>query len=412
MSEHNGSLVLWATVDPPVASVADPEVDLAILVGMETRADTGKAFSGMPLHLAITLVGPPKPTATGAFQTVIDSLSGDLRRSDTLSLAGGITARMSDLGAREALRTRIPQATASASPTLAAALEAGREVLTARRSPNAASRLFVVVTAPVIEQVEQVTSVAARLEEGGIGFDIFATSSAVDMGLLIRLANVAGGEVAMTSDVEELGGAMRARLKTLQRQWTLDARIELDFTAGVRPGQMFRVAPSPVFLGNVRLTPSDRTLVIDPGPIIPGGEPTFLLTANVPRRQVGSYRLIESRIRHRRNTTRVEWSGAVAQRCSNDPLEVSSVEAAVMCLRDRVEPLAWVEEAARSQADGEHRRVSSTLDRMLRRFLELGRTDEAKLVGDIRSRYLRSGILDRVELNRLRYAAIQGAKSV
>lgn len=412
MSASDAPLALWATVDPPVASVADPEVDFAVLLSMESRPRNGEPRRGAPVHLAVMLVGPPKPGAAGTLQHVLDTVMSKMRPMDRLSLAHGITAQMGDREGRELLRRRVPEAAATAFPTMAAALDAGRDALADTPRPQTACRLFVIVTAPVIEQLEQLSAATARLEEAHIGFDVFATSSAVDLGLLIRLANVSGGEVVMARDADELGATMLRRGRQIQGQWAVDCRIELEFTPGVQPGQMFRVSPSPVFLGNVRLTPTDRTLIIDPGPIVSGQEPNFLLTATVPRRQVGNYRLIETRIRPTGEASHLDWVGAVTQRCSSDPMEVSSVEAAVMCLRDRVEPLAWVEEAARAQADAEHRRVSVTLDRMLRRFLELKREEEAGLVGDIRGRYLRSGVLDRVELNRLRYAAGLGATSI
>jgi hypothetical protein len=87
---------------------------------------------------------------------------------------------------------------------------------------------------------------------------------------------------------------------------------------------------------------------------------------------------------------------------TDDPLEAGWVEAGVVAARDRAEPAGWVEEAARAFLEGDHRRVANTLERLARRMLELGRSGDAHTAGDCRTRYLRTGHLDRNDLNRLR----------
>ncbi|MCA9542095.1 MAG: hypothetical protein KC620_24530, partial [Myxococcales bacterium] len=230
--------------------------------------------------------------------------------------------------------------------------------------------------------------------------------ASADLGLLTRLANLGGGEVCLAEPQRTLGEALVDRVNVLRDQRLLDAQLELTFSPIIQPGQLFRVDPTPVFLRNVRLNDGNRQLTVEIGPVTGSGrDPCFLLTAVLPKRRIGRYRLFDARLYAREAGDRPLWSGGVVQRCGADPLEASEVEAEVITARERVEGTAWAEEVARAYAEGDARRVSSLLDRLTRHFVTLGRERAVEQIAAMRVRFLRSGSLSRVDVNRLRRLA-------
>jgi len=387
-------LDLEVVVEPGVTPVTDGEVEVTALCRLRLEADP--EASPAPLDLVVLPLGPGLVNAAPVMRGLERLRPGDrlcLPRSAPITLERGDTAAT--------LSGRLEAAFASPFDTAAEALSFGCEVL--GRRPEAAQRLLLVAQSPVVEAMEPLLGVASALSARDLGLDVITTSSSMDLGLMIRLANLGGGDVHFVESAAALEEAVRQRLDRLTRQFLLDVRLLLEFVPGVTPGRMYRVTPTPVFLGNVRLTPSDRRLVLYAGPMAPGYEPAFLLTMTVPRRRLGHYRLVEIAVRHRAPQRVVTVAQAsVMHRVTDNPLEAGWVEAGVVAARDRAEPAGWVEEAARAFLDGDHRRVANTLDRLARRMIEVGRQADARVAGDCRMRYLRTGQLDRNDLNRLR----------
>ncbi len=389
-------LDLDVVVEPGATPVTDGEVEITALCRL--RLEASPEASPAPLDLAVLPLGPGLVNAAPVTRGLERLRPGDrlcLPRSAPITLEQGDTPA--------SLASRLEAAFASPFDTAAEALTYGREALGVDRRPEAAQRLLLVAQSPVVEAMEPLLGVASALTDRHLGLDVVTTSSAMDLGLMIRLANLGGGEVHFVDSAAALEEAVRQRLERLTQQFLVDVRLSLEFVPGVTPGRMYRVTPTPIFLGNVRLTPTDRRLVLDPGPIAPGHEPAFLLTLTVPRRRLGHYRLVDVVARHRTPHRAVTVAQAsIMHRVTDDPLEAGWVEAGVVAARDRAEPAGWVEEAARAFLEGDHRRVANTLERLARRMLEVGRQADAHVAGDCRTRYLRTGHLDRNDLNRLR----------
>lgn len=386
------ALALDWSVSPPAVSVAEVGTEVSVMLRLRPRVALAERPAA-PLDLALTMVGRAPEATCGALREAAEVLRGGLRPGDTLAWAGD-----GDGAHPDALFARPPS-------TLAEAFTAGlRRLGGDERADGRAARLLVMVNAPVMEPVDPLLRAASALTDRGAGLDLVCVHPLADLGLLTRLANLGGGEVLVPDGGGELRRLLVARVACLQDQRVLDARLELRFAPGAQPHRLFRVDPEPLFLGMVRVVDDDRRLVLDPGPVTTGtAPPAYLLTMSVPRRRVGRYLLLRGRL-HDRAGGDGPWE-EVAQRCSIDPAEVSLVEAGVNAARDRVEPTAWVEETAQAFNEGDGRRVSVTLERLVRHFLTLGRTPAVEEAFAMRLRFLRTGALDRAELNRLRRLA-------
>ena len=129
----------------------------------------------------------------------------------------------------------------------------------------------------------------------------------------------------------------------------------------------------------------------------------------LPKRRLGRYRLFDAQVFTRGGGEHAIWSGGAVQLCSADPLEAGEVEAAVVAARELVEVTAWSEDVARAYAEGDARRVSGILDRMVRHFVTLDRQRAVEQISQMRLRFLRSGTLSRSDVNRLRRLAANPA---
>lgn len=400
MTRKGPRLEVEALLEPGVTAVTEADVEVTALIRL--RLEVPPEAAPAPLHVTFAPTGPGANNAA----PVLRALSV-LRPGDRVSFPGGRTHLLAEGElAAEVLRPLVEEAFARPEDTAAAALAAAKDLLVAERKLDAAHRLVFVPHSPVVEPMEPLLGVATALTERQIGLDAIATSPGVDLGLMVRLANLSGGDVSAADGPAALEACLRQRLTRWTQQYLLDARLELEFAATVVPARMYRVHPTPTFLGNVRLTPTDRRLVLDPGPVAPGHEPAFVLTMTMPRRRAGRYRLLEIASRHRGGHRLVTGHQVnVVHTVTDEPALLGDVEAAVIAARDRAEPAGWVEEAGRAFLEGDHRRVATTLERFARRLLELGRATDAQAAIESRSRYLRSGHLDRTELNRLRRLA-------
>ena len=394
------SLRVVGLADPPATSVVEVDTEVSLMLSLcYAEPPTGPGF---PLHLAVIPVGDAGLGAHDPSQYLVA-----LRPGDQLSLPGRGTFTVGVEQGRTAIEDACRAAFAAPTESLTEALHLGRTLLEADTRDGVARRIILAVFATGPEQVDGLLAAATAVNECQLGADVFCRSSQTDAGLLIRLANLGGGEIAMCSDSAAVCAAMATRFAALGQQHLLDVRMELDVSPGLVPGRLYRVAPTPVYLGTVRVTGTDRKLLIDPGPVALGLEPSFLLTLNLGRRRVGRYRLLDARIRHRSTGARAfSTQTTVVFPCTDSPLDLQVCEAAVVAARDRVEPAGWIEDATRFFGQGDHRGVATTLERISRRFLELGRPADAAFSLEARTRYLRTAHLDRSDVNRLRRMAL------
>jgi len=393
VSGPQSALSLRWRVDPPVSLVTDGAVDVGTLLTLDRTGLMDRP--PLPVNLAVAQVGTPRPSRTAELRKTFDHIHQGVRPGDRLTFVG-------DRGSADQPGDWFDQPVAS----LAAALEAGARHFAGVRDGHAACRLVVVINTAVQESMQPLLTAAGALSEQAIGVELFCGHSAADLGLLTRLANLGGGETRVSQPGRSLAEALIERIDDLRDQRALDVQIELTFSPIAQPGQLFRVAPTPIFLRNVRLGDDNRQLTIEVGPVTARGpDPAFLLTTMLPKRRIGRYRLFDARVYSRGGGERPLWSGGAVQRCSADPMEASEVEAEVVAARERVEVTAWSEQVARCYAEGDARRVSSTLDRLVRHFVTLGRKRAVEQVSQMRLRFLRSGALSRADVNRLRRLA-------
>lgn len=393
MTVNKSALSLRWRVDPPVSLVTDGAVDVGALLTLDRSGLLDRP--ARPLNLVVAQVGTPRPSRNAELKRVFARIRETAGPEDRLTFVGA-HGPTHDLGAWFDRPV----------PTLAAALDAGARILGSVRDARSATRLAVVVNTAVQEPMQPLLTAAGALSEQAVGVELFCGHSAADLGLLTRLANLGGGETRVSQPGRSLAEAVYDRVEALRDQRALDVQIELTFSPIVQPGQLFRVEPSPIFLRNVRLGDDNRQLTIEVGPVTARGpDPSFLLTAMLPKRRIGRYRLFDARVYTRDGGERPLWSGGAVQRCGADPAEASEVEAQVIVARERVEVTAWSEEVARCYAEGDARRVSSTLDRLVRHFVTLGRKRAVEQVSQMRLRFLRSGALSRADVNRLRRLA-------
>lgn len=397
MSESKAPLSLRWRIDPPVSLVTDGAVDVVTLLTL-SRDDIARR-AARRLNLVVAQVGPPRPSRETELRQAFADIRDTAREGDRTTFVNG-DGPVRDLDAWFD----------KPAPSLAAALDAGARVLASVRDPEAATRLVVMVNTAVGEPMQPLLTAAGALSEQAIGVELFCGHSAADLGLLTRLANLGGGETRVSQPGRSLAVALVDRVDDLRDQRLLDVQIELTFSPIVQPGQLFRVEPTPIFLRNVRLGDDNRQLTVEVGPLtMRGPDPAFLLTATLPKRRIGRYRLFDARVYTRDGGERPIWSGGAVQRCAADPAEAGEVEAEVTVARERVEITAWSEEVARAYAEGDARRVSSTLDRLVRHFVTLDRRRAVEQISQMRLRFLRSGALSRSDVNRLRRLAANPA---
>ncbi|MCB9538653.1 MAG: hypothetical protein H6704_20625 [Myxococcales bacterium] len=385
--------VTWL-INPPVGSVADPGTEVGVLLTVRDAA--ADDWPVAPLHWAFAQVGAVRGTAASQQRAALAAALDAGGPSERARWVGGGPPRLlADALAAETL----PHAR-----SLAEALREGARALAARPA-DAAARLLVAVHGPLSESYEDILAAAAELDERSVGIDVLCAHPTADLGLLTRLANLDGGEVMLTDVAEPVAcaEALERRLATLRAQRLLDVRLELKLTSLFQPQRLFRVAPRPLFLRTLRLGPDERTVRLEVGPLARDDAPTFLLTGTLPRRRIGRYRLFELTAGHRTDAASAKVDGLHG--CTLDPAEAATVEAAVRAAQERVEGVAWVEDVARAYAEGDARRVAATLDRLVRHFAVMDRSRAVREAAALRMRFLRSGTLGRMELNRLRRLA-------
>ena len=386
--------VLSGRCEPPTVHAAEAEFETTVL--LEVRCGDVPVTPAEPRSLLLLSVGGPSSPDPELLGAALERSGGPDAESTRLEVLPGPT---------EARAPATRGLFAQPFPTLSAALETLAERMS---SMPATQRPVLVVRGPTAENADAVLRAVQRLEPTGRGVDVLAASVLVDAGLAARIAQVDGGVFAVVDGIELLVGALELRRRTWHDTVAATTRLELEVAGGVTPLRAFRLDPVPAFLGPVRLSSTgDRRLSLPVGPIAAGRAVRFLVTFTAVRRRLGRYRLLEARLRNAGDVTVEPRSLSVVQTCTDDP-GATWVEAEVTAARDVVELGAWIDDVVRAFSEADHRRVATTLDRIGRRFVELGRPADGVFTAEVRSRYLRGGIIERRDLNRLRGLAIGG----
>lgn len=393
MSGGPWKLSLRASVEPSTLHPSEVEQETTTLVEVMCAADA--APTPEPRALCVAVVGGA-PGALPAWRPDVPEHVSIM----TVAEASGTSAAASV----DALDAR-PFA------SLGAALTAA--IASAPPAP-VRSRVVLVVRAPTAESNEVLSSALQASDQRGVGVDIIATSGLADLGACGRIVALDGGVVRVLEAAETVGAALDARLaQWVAAAWT-SARLELDLTGSGFPTRWVRLDPTPVVLpvkralrgegGGRSVIGTERRVSLWVGPLAPGQTARFLVSLPTQRRRTGRYRLFEARLRGTADAVLEPRVLVVTQTCTDDPSGVW-VEAQVTAARDAAELSLWLDDLVKAVAETDHRRVAQTLDRLARRYIELGRDLDALQTTEVRGRYLRSGMLERRDINRLRIAA-------
>ena len=392
MSGTAWKLVLRASAEPSVLHPSDVELETTTLVEVECVADALPSLEARALFVAV--VGGPSgalpPWRAIAPSHVSLSVVGD-------ASGAGAEPSLDALDARPF-------------PSLGAALTA----VVAAAPASARARVILVVRAPTPESGDVLGAALQAADQRGLGVDIVATSALADLGACGRIVALDGGAVRLLDAGEPLGAALDARLELwAQAVWT-SARLELDLTGSAYPTRLVRLDPTPVALPVNRalsgasagrhIAGTERRVSLWVGPLAPGQRARFLVCLPTQRRRTGRYRLFEARLRSTGNAALEPRVLVVTQTCSDDPSGLWT-EAQVTAARDHADLTLWLDDLVKASAETDHRRVAQTLDRLARRYVELGREADALQTAEVRGRYLRSGLLERRDINRLRACA-------
>jgi len=396
MSGASWKLVLRASAEPSVLHPSEVEHETTTLVEVSCVAETPP--SPEPRALFVAVVGGPP----GALPPWRPSVSGHV----SVAVVGEASSAGADASV-DALDAR-------PFPSLGAALTA---VVAAAPPAPVRARVVLVVRAPTPESGDVLGAALQAADQRGLGVDIIATSGLADLGACGRIVALDGGVVRLLDAGEPLGTALGARLaQWAGAAWT-SARLELDLTGSAFPTRLVRLDPTPVALpvnralsgagGGRPVVGTERRVSLWVGPLAPSQTARFLVCLPTQRRRTGRYRLFEARLRATGDAALEPRVLVVTQTCTDDPSGLWA-EAHVTAARDHAELTLWLDDLVKAVAETDHRRVAQTLDRLARRYVELGRDADALQTSEVRGRYLRSGLLERRDMNRLRASAARG----
>jgi hypothetical protein len=384
----DGRISLRAAVHPPVRLVGEPGKEAAALVELAAEGEG----TSPPVHVVVVRAGDGDARR---MRTALAALLAAAGPDDRVLLPDGTA-----LEGGKSASTAAEAGVEAPAPTLAAALRAGRAALDSVANGPRVPRILVATAAPFDEEVDALIEAVGALAEARIGVDFFVDADGPDLGALSRMAAATGGDLLVLADApDRLPGEMGARLALLRRLRAPAARLALTFASGVEPTALFRLRPGPVWLGNIHFEAGDRTVVLEPGPVAPGRSPAWVVTLNVPARRTGLWRLVEARLLE---DQAVRGRAPALLRVTDEQTVAGWVAPQVVAARDVCDLAAWLEEVAQAAPEGDHRRVASLLERLQHRFVELDRRAAVAVTVAMRQRFLRSGMVDPAELDRLR----------
>lgn len=383
-----GPLDVHCQVSPPVTQTTASGAPSNILV--EVRSGTLGPPIGLELKIARVGRSGDRglPVLPDAFQQLLSKRGA----KDSFIFAGrdGTGAARAGPEPEHALR--------SPWPDLASALNGLRSIIVGMDEGRLVWGLVIVET-PVVEATPATLQAIQGLLDVSAGVDLVCTHPGADLGLLGRLAQRTGGELLHVRPVD-LAAQVSERVSQLRDQRVRDVRLTLSNPPGVQIQRIFRVHPTPAFIG----IPADAQGQIElrTGPV--GGErnPAWLISANTQPRRLGTYRLFEIGLSYEAGGVPMSAQTTAVQTVVATPPRRMQVAAAVTAAHARVETAAWVEEIARAFRAGEARRVAGLLDRLVRHAVTLEERALVERVFELRMGFLRGGTLDAAELNLLR----------
>lgn len=385
---RRGPLDLSCAVSPPVVTTgASGALSHALI-----QVRSGALGPPLGLELKIARVGRPGesglPVLPDAFRALIERRGA----KDSIIFAGRHSTGVARAGPEPVHALRSPW------PDLAAALNGLRSIIVGMDEGRLVWTL-VIVEAPILEATPATIQALQGLIDVSAGVDLVCTHPAADLGLLGRLAQRTGGELLHARSAD-LPARMVERVDILRDQRVRNVRLSLANPPGVEIKRIFRVAPSPAFVGIP--AESDGLIELPTGPVGGRNNPAWLISAATPTRRAGTYRLFDIGLDYEAGGAPTQVRSEILQKVVPAPPRRLQVNAAVTAAQARAETAAWVEEIARSFRAGEARRVAGLLERLVRHTVTLEDRALVERAFELRMGFLRGGLLDIAELNRLR----------
>lgn len=383
-----GPLDLQCDVAPPTVSAPESGGLHNVLV----RLRSGTLGPPIGLELKIARVGRPGGSGLPVLPDAFARLLEQRGALDSIIFAGRHATGIAHAGPEPVHALRSPW------PDLAGALAGLRSVIVGMDEGHLVWGL-VIVEAPVVEATADTIQALEGLTDVSAGVDIVCTHPAADLGLLGRLAQRTGGELLHVRSVD-LAERVAQRVGVLRDQRVRNVRLSIRHPKHVQIQRIFRVQPTPAFVG----VPSNAEGSIEllTGPVGAGHDPAWLISASTQPRRPGHYRLFQMQLNYEVDGKPVDCQAIAEQQVLNAPPRRMQVQAAVTAAQAQVETAAWVEEIARAFRAGEARRVAGLLDRLVRHAVTLEQQALVEQVFELRMGFLRGGTLDTGALNDLR----------
>lgn len=385
---RRGPLDLQCAISPPVVtSGASGALSHALI-----QIRSGTLGPPLGLELKVARVGRPGesgvPVLADAFRALIERRGA----KDSIIFAGRHATGVARAGPEPVHALRSPW------PDLAAALHGLRSIIVGMDEGRLVWTL-VIVEAPIVEATPATIQALQGLIDVSAGVDLLCTHPAADLGLLGRLAQRTGGEL-LHSRAADLPARLTERVDVLRDQRVRNVRLSLATPPGIELKRIFRVAPTPAFVGIP--TATDGLIDLPTGPVGGNNNPAWLISAATPTRRAGTYRLFDVGLDYEADGAPTQAKAEVLQQVVPAPPRRLKVQAAVTAAQARAETAAWVEEIARAFRAGEARRVAGLLERLVRHTVSLEERALVERAFELRMGFLRGGVLDTAELNRLR----------
>lgn len=383
-----GPLELHCDVAPPTVSAGDS----GGLHNMLVRIRSGAFGPPIGLELKIARVGRPGGSGLPVLPDAFKALLANRGALDSIIFAGRHTTGVARAGPEPVHALRSPW------PDLASALHGLRSIIVGMDEGRLVWGL-VIVESPVVEATPATIQALQGLIDVSAGVDLICTHPAADLGLLGRLAQRTGGELLHVRSVD-LAQRLTERVKLLRDQRVRNVRLSIRHPKHVQIQRIFRVHPTPAFVGVP--AGAEGTIELLTGPVGAGHDPAWLVSASTQPRRPGTYRLFQLGLHYEADDKPRDSYVYAEQQVVNTPPRRMRVQAAVTAAQARVETAAWVEEIARAFRAGEARRVAGLLDRLVRHAVTLEEQALVERVFQLRMGFLRGGTLDTGELNQLR----------
>lgn len=385
---RRGPLDLNCAVSPPVVTTgASGALSHALI-----RVRSGKLGPPLGLELKIARVGRPGDTGLPLLPGAFRELQERRGAKDSIIFAGRHTTGVARAGPEPVHALRSPW------PDLASALHGLRSIIVGM-DEGCLVWALVIVESQVVEAGVETIQALQGLIDVSAGVDLVCTHPGADLGLLGRLAQRTGGELLHTRPAD-LGSRLLTRVDTLRDQRVRHVRLSLANPPGVEIKRIFRVAPTPAFVGIPAVT--DGLIELPTGPVGGDANPAWLISATTPTRRAGTYRLFDVGLEYEADGAPATARAEILQQVVPSPPRRLEVQAAVTAAQAKVETAAWIEEIARAFRAGEARRVAGLLERLVHHAVTLEERGLVERAFELRMGFLRGGLLDTAELNRLR----------